>query len=180
MMYAEITDGIITGVYSTRDPKPEWIAVPRDFQGVVGQRVSELDANWHLRPVSELIADGLVTPPEGQKINATRDGFDPLTRVERITAGLDKLPSEMKIESGELVPKTQEELLAEGVITPADYDLRVVKPALRQIDTESVRALREVVLALASGEKPSAEAITALVGHEASAEEERTKLKAKK
>ncbi|MBR4797378.1 MAG: hypothetical protein IK040_06725, partial [Spirochaetia bacterium] len=41
---------------------------------------------------------------------------------ERVEAGLEQLPEGCKIENGEILPKTQEELLEEGKITLAEYN----------------------------------------------------------
>lgn len=46
----------------------------------------------------------------------------PMTQAEKIISGIEALPEHCKIQDGEVVLKTQEELLDEGKITLADYN----------------------------------------------------------
>ena len=64
--------------------------------------------DWYHKPDKGYIYDG--------------DLLRPMTVVERIEAGIDELPEDAKIEDGELVIKTQEELLDEGLITKDQYN----------------------------------------------------------
>lgn len=55
-------------------------------------------------------------------------GIREMTQVERIEHGIDKLDDDMKIEEGEIVPKTRDDFFAEGKLTVEEYN--------RQVDAE--------------------------------------------
>ena len=63
-----------------------------------------------------------------------------MTPAERVLAGIDELPADMKIENGEVVGKTMDELFAEGKITVAEYNehQRMMREAAYQATTDKI------------------------------------------
>lgn len=133
--YAVVSDGVIVGVYDTADGtlgiaasmendgiQGEIKKVPREFQGVRGQKVAEFTESWSLRPLFDRWEDGLVE-------------INPQLKVDRDT--------------DQIVQKGQKELIDEGFITLSpnekwseDLQEIILKPWADMVE-EGVRSYNE-------------------------------------
>jgi hypothetical protein len=164
MMFATIEDDRIAGIFCGDISKyPGAVALPDNFQGVVGQHIGEFNPDWSIRHLSERVAERLVTLPPGLKVKDEEIG--PMTDVEliegglaqlpegmvidgetirgmepleRIKAGIDPVPPHMVLEGDALRPKTDEELIASNVITLEDW----IEYRCDMIDAEWSRRLK--------------------------------------
>lgn len=149
--YITIENGVITGNYITDGEVPEGAIVVKNWIGVVGDPVAYYDSDWNRKTDVELIAEGIQPMPDGYKWNDTKSDIIKMSQVERIQAGLEKMPQGFKIEDGQLVPMTDEERLASGQMTQAEYDeLRRgrILSELDMIDQKAIRPLRAILVGL--------------------------------
>ena len=72
-----------------------------------------------------LVAENLIQPPEGKKLNEAGTDFEDLTEAEKVEAGLKTLKDDEKIENGQIVPKTKKELYDEGKLSKEEYNLYI-------------------------------------------------------
>lgn len=145
MEYITIKDGIITGHFCGGRPTTEAIEVEK-FEGQVGDDVRKFNPDWTLRPLDELVAEGLLEIPRGFKYSD--GGFVELSRVERMEAGLDEIPRGRKIVAGELVEMSDEEQFEAGQITAGELLERRRRPLERELvalDERAVRPLRAIL-----------------------------------
>lgn len=91
---------------------------------------------WEIKP-----AEGWVTDRLTGEIRA-------MTQVERIIAGVEQLPDTMKIENGELIAKTMDELYDEGKITLEEYN----ENARQEREAEYKRTTDKIGLMVLRGE----------------------------
>lgn len=119
MMYIKIIDNKIVNIYCGNKPDGT-INVPDSFIGVVGQNIAEFDENWNILPLSKRFADGYVQAPKGYKI--VGEDFIEMTQIEKYQAGIESIPERMKIKNNMLVPMTNEELVAAGMMTQEELD----------------------------------------------------------
>lgn len=150
MEYITIENQIITGHYVGDSIPTEAIPIT-DFIGRVGEPVSYYNPDWTRKSDIELIAEGIQSMPDGYKWNDTKSDIIEMSQIERIQAGLEKMPQGFKIEGGQLVPMTDEERLASGQMTQAEYDeLRRgrILSELDMIDQKAIRPLRAILVGL--------------------------------
>ena len=74
------------------------------------------------KPLRQLIEEGLVSVPEGKKLNAAGLGFDDMNEAEKVAAGLRTLSDDEKIEGGHIVKKTEKEKYDAGLISKEEYN----------------------------------------------------------
>ena len=149
--YITIENGVITGNYITDGKVPEGAIVVNNWLGVVGDPVVYYDSDWNRKTDVELITEGIQPMPDGYKWNDTKSDIIEMSQIERIQAGLEKMPQGFKIEGGQLVPMTDEERLASGQMTQAEYDeLRRgrILSELDMIDQKAIRPLRAILVGL--------------------------------
>ncbi len=109
MLYYAITvaNGIITGRHESAQPiAPETFAasrifaehdvfdVPEDADIIDGLPLASYNDDWTLKPLSQRVAEGLVTVDAGYVLDG--EEIRPMTAQERIDAGLDTPPVEQK------------------------------------------------------------------------------------
>lgn len=149
--YITIENGVITGNYITDGEVPEGAIVVKNWLGVVGDPVAYYDSDWNRKTDVELIAEGIQSMPDGYKWNDTKSDIIEMSQIERIQAGIEKIPMGFKIEGGQLVTMTDEERLASGQMTQAEYDeLRRgrILSELDMIDQKAIRPLRAILAGL--------------------------------
>lgn len=149
--YITIENGVITGNYITDGKVPEGAIVVKNWLGVVGDPVAYYDSDWNRKTDVELITEGIQPMPDGYKWNDTKSDIIEMSQKERIQVGLEKMPQGFKIEGGQLVPMTDEERLASGQMTQAEYDeLRRgrILSELDMIDQKAIRPLRAILVGL--------------------------------
>ena len=94
-----------------------------NFIGSVGDSLNLYTSSYEKKSNVQLYIEGLLEIPEGYKLNDSKTDIVAMTETERITAGLDKAPTGLKVEDGVLVQKTLDEKLADGDITQKAYYL---------------------------------------------------------
>lgn len=149
--YITIENGVITGNYITDGKVPAGAIVVKNWLGVVGDPVAYYDSDWNRKTDIELITEGIQPMPDGYKWNDTKSDIIEMSQIERIQVGLEKMPQGFKIEDGQLVPMTDEERLASGQMTQAEYDeLRRgrILSELDMIDQKAIRPLRAILVGL--------------------------------
>lgn len=63
MEYIRVENNVITELVSCSErPGPEWQEINLEGGAAVGDDVRAFDTDWNLRPLDDLIADGLVKP----------------------------------------------------------------------------------------------------------------------
>lgn len=131
MIYFEIKDNIITGIYSGDMPKEkhsdteylivEWIYAK------IGDDIrmySDLLTGTK-KPLTQLVEEGLVPVPEGKKLNGAGTDFVDMTEAEKVAAGLIQLKPDEKIEGDYIVKKSKKELYDEGKISKEECNLYI-------------------------------------------------------
>jgi hypothetical protein len=109
-------------------PIPEGVegaVVVQDFYGVVGEPVEFFDKDWRRKKLSVLVAEGIVDLPEGKKLNEAGDDVIDMDAVELVESGVIEPNERQKLVDGKLENKTDDELLADGVITAAEYNANI-------------------------------------------------------
>lgn len=107
MEYIKVSDHVVTELISTlSEPNPDWIAVNLDGGIAVGNDVRMFDSHWNFRPIEELIEEGLL-----QLRVAGNDERWPVGTVLE------------KVQDGQIVAKTDEELECEQPSVPSSDEL---------------------------------------------------------
>ena len=128
MLYYEIKDNIIVGIYSGDMPKEkqlgtDYLIVER-MSANIGDDIriyADIQAGIK-KPLKQLVEEGFVSAPEGKKLNEAGTGFVYMTEAEKVAAGLIQLKPNEKIENGYIVSKTKKELYDEGKISKEEYN----------------------------------------------------------
>ena len=152
MEYLEIKDNIIIGHYCGAMPKQKDPVIEyRIIENCVANIGDDIRMYTDLqsgtkKPLTQLVAENLISVPEGKKLNEAGAGFIDMTEAEKVAAGLIQLKPDEKIENGYIVPKTKKELYDEGKISKEEYnryidDLRQAAYS-RESDPLGMQALR--------------------------------------
>lgn len=98
---------------------PEWaVILPDDHQAQVGENVKVYNGAWKVRPLSELVANGLKELPKGTKLAGEQ--VVPMTDIEKYRAGIEEVPKGRKLEGDELIPMSLLEQVDAGQLTKGD------------------------------------------------------------
>lgn len=147
MEYITVENQVITGHYAS-DSIPEGAIPVTDFIGRVGEPVSYYNPDWSRKSDIELMLSGLMTIPNGYKINEEKTALQEMTEDEKIIAGIKDLPQGQKIEDGKILPMTDEEKLAAGQLTQEEYDriqqAKIISE-LNDIDKKTIRSVRAIL-----------------------------------
>ena len=84
------------------------------------------------KSLKTLVAENLIQPPKGKKLNEAGTDFEDLTEAEKVKAGLKTLKDDEKIEGDYVVKKTKRELYDEGKLSKEEYNLYIDE--LREAD----------------------------------------------
>lgn len=128
MEYIEIKDNIIIGHYCGAMPKQKGPAIEyRIIENCVANIGDDIRLYTDLqsgtkKPLTQLLAENLISVPEGKKLNEAGTDFIDMTEAEKVAAGLIQLKPDEKIENGYIVPKTKKELYDEGKISKEEYN----------------------------------------------------------
>ena len=152
MEYIEIKNNIIIGHYCGDMPKQKDPAIEyRIIENCVANIGDDIRLYTDLqsgtkKPLTQLVAENLISVPEGKKLNEAGTDFIDMTEVEKVAAGLIQLKPDEKIENGYIVPKTKKELYDERKISKEEYnryidDLRQAAYA-READPLGMQVLR--------------------------------------
>lgn len=110
MVYIHIEQGRIQGIYSASKLPNDgcnYRQVPQWFAGRVGQQVAEFDEDWNLRPLEERIAAGLI--PEVERYKAVDEELVPKTDAELVRDGVEPAPPGLKLDPD--APATEPRLI---------------------------------------------------------------------
>lgn len=153
--YITVENGIITGNYITDKKLPENAIPVKNFNGIVGEPITYYNEDWTRKSDIELMLKGFKDIPKGYKFNDDKSDIVEMSQVEKIQAGLEELPQGQKIEGGELVPMTDEERLASGQMTQAEYTEICrwqILAELDAIDRKTTRPLRAILAGIGTDE----------------------------
>ena len=127
--FITVLNGVITGkhhgdinaeLYGTPYYGHERIVVPFHAQVSTLEPVTFYTPDWERKPDCCLIDEGLLPMPEGYV--QEDGGLRPMTREERIIAGLDEPQPGYKVADGQIVPMSLEEQVEAGQVTQKDYE----------------------------------------------------------
>ena len=110
-----------------------------DFEGKKGQNIKlEFDKNLKLLPLAQRVANRVISIPDRHKIKDNT--FVIKSLQEQVDDGDEVLDPRFKVVDNRFVEKTEEELLAEGLITQKEIDDRIYE---EEIAKEERAILRE-------------------------------------
>jgi hypothetical protein len=125
MVYIEIEDNRITGIYASSsipDDGRTYREVPACFPGVVGQHVSEFDADWNLRPLEDRLRNKLI--PGAERYKAVGDEIIPKSMAELVRDGIEQAPKGTVLDNSGaeplLRPMSRTELIEAGLMTDSE------------------------------------------------------------
>ena len=128
MEYIEIKNNIIIGHYCGDMPKQKNPTIEyriiENCAANIGDDIriyTDLQAGTK-KPLKQLVAENLISVPEGKKLNEAGMDFIDMTEAEKVTAGLIQLKPDEKIENEYIVPKTKKELYDEGKLSKEEYN----------------------------------------------------------
>ena len=148
----EIENNIITKHVIGKKPKTEKEGVTyfygKNIQACIGDDIRmyiDLQAGIK-KPLAQLVAENLISVPEGKKLNEAGTDFVDMSEAEKVAAGLIQLKPDEKIEGDYIVRKTEKELYQEGLLSKEEYNAyidRQREAAYRQeADPLGMQALR--------------------------------------
>ena len=128
MEYIEIKDNIIIGHYCGAMPKQKDLVIEyRIIENCVANIGDDIRLYTDLqsgtkKPLTQLVAENLISVPEGKKLNEAGTDFEDMSESEKVTAGLIQLKPDEKIEGDYIVRKTEKELYQEGLLSREEYN----------------------------------------------------------
>ena len=124
----EVKDNIIINRVIGAKPKQEKEGITyiygSNFQANIGDDIrlyADLQSGTK-KPLTQLVAENLISVPEGKKLNEAGSGFEDMTEAEKVAAGLIQLKADEKIEGAYIVKKTEKELYQEGLLSKEEYN----------------------------------------------------------
>lgn len=124
----EIENNIITKHVIGKKPKTEKEGITyiygSNFQANIGDDIrmySDIQAGIK-KPLAQLVKEGLVSVPEGKKLNEAGTDFVDMTEAEKVAAGLIQLKADEKVEGAYVVKKTEKEQYDAGLISKEEYN----------------------------------------------------------
>ena len=124
----EIKENIIVNHVIGKKPQTEKEEITyiygSNFQVNIGDDIrmySDIQAGTKKR-LTQLVKEGLVSVPEGKKLNATGTDFVDMSEAEKVTAGLIQLKPDEKIEGDCIVKKSEKEQYDAGLISKEEYN----------------------------------------------------------
>jgi hypothetical protein len=131
-------------------------------------RIDFYTPEWGRKTDAELVSEGLVAVPEGLKLNE-EGAFEPMSREERILAGIDEPEPGFKAEGGKIVMMSLPEKLAAGIVSQEEYTAIMAGEAgaelsrrLALLNTEEAKAMAEVDAGYAAWRKAKMIALLAV------------------
>lgn len=128
MEYIKIKSNIITGHYCGAMPEKDNPAIEyrivENCAANIGDDIriySDLQAGIK-KPIAQLVKEGLVSVPEGKKLNEAGTDFVDMTEAEKVAAGLIQLKADEKVEGAYVVKKTEKEQYDAGLISKEEYN----------------------------------------------------------
>lgn len=119
--YMIVKNNIVEAIFCGTVEKGS-IELPASHQVRVGEPLTFYNSDYTRKSEVQLIQEKLVELPQGYKID--NDKLVEMTYDERIVAGLEQLPYDMKIEDGKLLPKSENELFNEMTLEEKEKFIR--------------------------------------------------------
>ena len=141
MEYIEIKNNIIIGHYcgtipEKKKPEIEYLIVENCVVNIGDDVRIYVDVQAGIKkPLKQLVAEKLITIPEGKKLNEAGTDFVDMTEVEKIAAGIIQLKPDEKIEGNYIVKKTEKEQYDARLMSKEEYNVF--------IDTQREAAYRQ-------------------------------------
>ena len=152
MEYIEIKNNIIIGHYCGDMPKEkhsdtEYLVVERIYANIGDDIRMYIDLQAGIKkPLAQLVAENLISVPEGKKLNEAATDFVDMSEAEKVAAGLIQLKADEKISGNYIVKKSEKEQYDAGLISKEEYNVyidRQREAAYRQeADPLGMQALR--------------------------------------
>ena len=124
----EIENNIITKHVIGKKPKTEKDGITyfygKNIQANIGDDIrlySDVQAGTK-KPLTQLVEEGLVPVPEGQKLNEAGTDFVDMSEAEKVAAGIIQLKVDEKIDGDYIVKKTEKEQYDAGLISKEEYN----------------------------------------------------------
>lgn len=99
MLYIEVENSKIKSIYSGKMPEPagrDLREVPMMFSGVVGQDIREFSPEWDLLPLEVRLRAKLI--PDSERYKAMGEELVPKTPEELVRDGIEPAPCGMKLD----------------------------------------------------------------------------------
>ena len=124
----EIENNIIARHVIGTKPKTEKDGITyfygKNIQANIGDDIrmyTDLQAGTK-KPLTQLVEQGLVPVPEGQKLNEAGTDFVDMSEAEKVAAGIIQLKVDEKIDGDYIVKKTEKEQYDAGLISKEEYN----------------------------------------------------------
>ena len=148
----EVKDNIIINRVIGAKPKQEKEGITyiygSNFQANIGDDIrsyTDLQSGTK-KPLAQLVAENLISVPEGKKLNEAGTDFIDMTEAEEVAAGLIQLKADEKLEGDYIVKKSEKEQYDAGLLSKEEYNAyidRQREAAYRQeADPLGMQALR--------------------------------------
>lgn len=107
-----INNNIIEAIYCGKaDEKENVIILPENHEVRVGDNIAFYNGNWGRKTDVELMQLGLIDIPAGFKLE--NNMLVEMTYIEKVIAGIEEMPANMKMVDGKLTQKSQGEIFSE-------------------------------------------------------------------
>lgn len=135
-------EGIHQSIHNEGLDHDEIIEAPVENWDIkVDTHKDEYETGWKMKPLSVRVAAGHVKVPENHKLE--NEKVVPMTVEDKWKAGTHELHPRMKAVGNDVVPKTDAEIVAEGLATQKELDdERQIAEDERIIAEESAKILR--------------------------------------
>ena len=143
---------IVSHSIVNREPRENEIVV-NNWQGTVGEPLTFYNDDYTRKSDIELMEAGLIDIPQGYEIKEGKleEIKIEIQEPEKVEEE-EELPPQFKKENGEIVPKTMEEMLADGTITQDDYNEHLVMNYKQYLDSTDWVVIKTLELQM-KGEK---------------------------
>ena len=143
---------IVSHSIVNREPRKNEIVV-NNWQGTVGEPLTFYNDDYTRKSDIELMEAGLIEIPQGYEIkNGKLEEIKIKIQEPEKVEEEEELPPQFKKENGEIVPKTMEEMLADGTITQDDYNEYLVMNYKHYLDSTDWVVIKTLELQM-KGEK---------------------------
>ena len=124
----EVKDNIIINRVIGAKPKQEKEGITyiygSNFQANIGddaRMYTDLQAGTK-KPLTQLVAENLISVPEGKKLNEAGTDFEDMSEAEKVAAGLIQLKADEKISGNYIIKKSEKEQYDAGLISKEEYN----------------------------------------------------------
>lgn len=130
-----------------------FVVLPADHQVRPGTQRTCYNDRWQLRPIPELLADGLLQAPEGMIWDEQIGNWRSATEAELVADGRRELQEREVLDGDYVRPLTPNELVQRNVATTQEREAierQTATRRLQQLDQASTRPLRAIAAGVAT------------------------------